>query len=630
MAADRLRLSGQSDRALAVYRRLQSEQTPEPARSAALRGVVLSDPAGASEVLAAALRSKDPVYRSAAARLVGEISDKEAVRSIARSFPQYPPAVQVQLLAPLARSGDPEARTTVLSAISSKKQEVRVAAMRAAGTMGDAAAVRPLIQRAAGAKGAEKKEARTGLATLNAPGVDDSLVALLPGSGDRQRAEIVRALGERKAEAAVPTLMQTARDRSAAVRGESFKALRPLAGPEHVPALVDMLVRSRDEAERKELESTVAAAARRNPDRNVQDSAVVAAYSRTKDRGVRTSLIAVCGSVGAPASLPVLRGALKEADREIRLAAIRALSSWPTPEPFPDLWAVAGGKGTTAEKTLALRGSVRLLGMDSSRAPAEKIKLFREAMTIAPNDAERKTLLSAVGESRSSAGLETAAGYFPDSTLRPEAEAAVLTIVESLPDSARRDAVGQLRQIRASSPAETNRKKAGDLVRNIEIYDDHITSWAYAGPYREKWARLLDHPFGPEIPGADPAIWKPFRSMTDPEKPWVLEIDRNVEDQDNLVYLRTNIWSPAGQGGRLELGSDAAMKVWLNDSLVHTANVVRNVAPAADTVAVRLDNGWNVLTLKLEQGDGRWRACARVRNVEGEKLEGIRVSATRE
>ncbi len=514
--------------------------------------------------------------------------------------------------------------------MSSKQQEVRIAAMRAAGTMGDAGVVRPLVRRAAVAKGVEKKEARTGLATLNAPGVDDSLLALLPGSGDRQRAEIVRALGERKVEAAVPTLLQTAGDRSAAVRSESFKALRPLAGPEHVPALVDMLVRSRDEAERKELESTVAAAARRNPDRSVQDSAVLAAYSRTKDRGVRTSLIAVCGSVGAPASLPVLRGALIETDREIRLAAIRALSSWPTPEPFPDLWAAAGGKGTTTEKTLALRGSVRLLGLDSSRAPAEKIKLFREAMTIAPNDAERKTLLSAVGESRSSAGLEMAAGYFPDSTLRPEAEAAVLTIVESLPDTARREAVGQLRQIRASSPTETNRKKAGDLVRHIEIYDDHITSWAYAGPYRQKWARLLDQPFGPEIPGADPAIWKPFRSMTDPERPWVLEIDRNVEDQDNLVYLRTNIWSPAEQGGRLELGSDAGMKVWLNDSLVHTANVVRNVAPGADTVAVRLRNGWNVLTLKLEQGDGRWRACARVRNVEGEKLEGIRVSATRE
>jgi hypothetical protein len=72
------------------------------------------------------------------------------------------------------------------------------------------------------------------------------------------------------------------------------------------------------------------------------------------------------------------------------------------------------------------------------------------------------------------------------------------------------------------------------------------------------------------------------------------------------------------------------MKAWLNDSLVHTANIVRNVAPGADTVAVRLGSGWNVLTLKLEQGDGRWRACARVRNVEGEKLEGIRVSATRE
>ena len=47
------------------------------------------------------------------------------------------------------------------------------------------------------------------------------------------------------------------------VRTESVKALRPLAGPEQVPALVDLLVRSSDETARKEIGSTIAAAAKR-------------------------------------------------------------------------------------------------------------------------------------------------------------------------------------------------------------------------------------------------------------------------------------------------------------------------------------------------------------------------------
>jgi hypothetical protein len=47
-------------------------------------------------------------------------------------------------------------------------------------------------------------------------------------------------------------------------------------------------------------------------------------------------------------------------------------------------------------------------------------------------------------------------------------------------------------------------------------------------------------------------------------------------------------------------------------------------------VPVRLLRGWNLLMIKLEQGDGPWRACARVRTPDGGALEGIRVSAARE
>ena len=108
VAADRLRLSGQSDRARGVYGKLASEQTPEPARSAALRGMVLTDRAGAPDMITAALRSGDPVFRSTAAGLVRELSDREEIRSIARLLPGLTPSVQVQLLARISLVRNPD------------------------------------------------------------------------------------------------------------------------------------------------------------------------------------------------------------------------------------------------------------------------------------------------------------------------------------------------------------------------------------------------------------------------------------------------------------------------------------------------------------------------------------------
>jgi hypothetical protein len=324
----------------------------------------------------------------------------------------------------------------------------------------------------------------------------------------------------------------------------------------------------------------------------------------------------------------VLRGALGDDNREIRLAAIRALSGWPTPEPYPDLRSVAKGKGDVTERTLALRGCVRLLGLDSTRAPGETIIFYREAMTIALNDAERKRLLSAVGESRSPAGLAMAAEFIADTSLRAEAEAAVLNIAEALPDSARRAVVPQLRQICSSSTTAANAAKAAGLIRRVELYDDYITTWEIEGPYHRKWIQLLDEPFGPELFGASDQHWVPFRVTANPEKPWLLDIGKSVPGEDNLIYLRTHIWSPEGQGARIEAGSDAGMKMWLNGTLVHAVNVVRQAGPGDSRVPILLQKGWNVLMIKLEQGDGPWCACARVRASDGGRLEGIRVSAT--
>jgi hypothetical protein len=137
---------------------------------------------------------------------------------------------------------------------------------------------------------------------------------------------------------------------------------------------------------------------------------------------------------------------------------------------------------------------------------------------------------------------------------------------------------------------------------------------------------MTNEPFGPELSTAQPVPWSPLRTATDPGKPWLLDFTGLSFGDDNVVYIRTNVWSPADQDASLEMGTDYGVKAWVNGKLVHAANVVRRVAPGNDHVPVILQKGWNVLMIKLEQGDGAWRACARVRATDGGALEGIRIS----
>ncbi len=629
VCADQLGRRGEKDPATALYKALLSSAESIQVRSAALRGAVLSDPVNAATMILGTLRSRDVALHPAAAQLVGKIADMEGIRAIAKALPEFPPPAQVQVLASLGAYRDDDVQKAVIVAAGGKLPDVRIAALRTAGALGNAGSVSMLARAAASSKGAEQKEARASLYALHGPGVDDSILVLFPRANGIAKVELLKAVAERRIVSAASLVLQSARDPSGPVRVESAKTLKSIAGAADLPAMVDLMTQARDEASRRELGLAIVATARRVPDRSRQDEAILAGYSGVKSRSARTSLITVLGKIGAPASLPILRTALKDQDQEIRLAGIRALAEWPTSEPYADLWAVAQSAKEPGHRILALRGSVRLIGLDSNGTADETVRKYREAMAIAPNAAERKSLLSAVGDARSVAALRMAASYLDDKDLRPEAEAATLNIAEGISGETPEETVPQLRRVVASSRTAVNVERGSALIKKIERFDDFITSWDFAGPYEKPGVRLIDEPFPPEQPVASAVSWAPFRGSTNPQKLWLLELDRAFGAGDRVIYLRTNIWSPVDQKAGLEFGSDYRAKVWMNEKLVHSCEQIRSVAPGEDCVPATLLKGWNVLLMKLEQGEGPWGACIRVRTTEGGRLEGIRVSTAR-
>ena len=89
--------------------------------------------------------------------------------------------------------------------------------------------------------------------------------------------------------------------------------------------------------------------------------------------------------------------------------------------------------------------------------------------------------------------------------------------------------------------------------------------------------------------------------------------------------MRTRVWSPADREARLELGSDDAIKAWLNGKLVHANYTNRGLAPRQDVAPVKLKEGWNDLVLKVVNHAGPWAFCARLRSADGSAIEELKV-----
>ena len=114
---------------------------------------------------------------------------------------------------------------------------------------------------------------------------------------------------------------------------------------------------------------------------------------------------------------------------------------------------------------------------------------------------------------------------------------------------------------------------------------------------------------------------------TDRPEFWYVDLNAcaDMAGSNRAAYLRTVLDSPRAQDVQLELGSDDALKVWLNGELIHTFAGVRGCERGQDKVSAQLKKGRNELLLKVVNGGGGWAACARVRRPGGTHVEGLKI-----
>jgi HEAT repeat protein len=431
--ADKLLAEGMRRQAWYIYNRLYGAGEPVQVRTAAFRGMVATKPKQASRIIIGALEGDDEQMQSAAIGLLSGVSGEELTKVITDRLPSLSVTGQVQMLAALAGRGDPSALPAVLAAVGSDSVDVRVAALAALGSLGGASTVDLLAKTAAEATGPEQQAARDSLYRLRPPEVDQKILAGIGASDAKVKVELIRSIGERNMTEGVDALMKTAKDPEAEVRIESLKTLKAVAGAQYLSQLLDLLMAARTDAERREAADTAAAVVRKSAeDQRAQHVlTIIATLPSVKDVAAKSSLLNVLGKIGDDSALPVLRASLKDSDVEVRSAAVRVLSEWPTDKPADALLAIARSSDDQRQRILALRGYIRMIGLDRERPAAKTVKMYAAAMQLASEVGEKKTVLSGLANVKSLEALQLAADYLADSALQQEAAAAVVRIAQS-------------------------------------------------------------------------------------------------------------------------------------------------------------------------------------------------------
>ncbi len=466
--ADHADQAGDATTASAMYQRVYLSNEPVTVRGVALIGIINTADEEAGEVILSVVQEGEPALQAIAAGMLSTVPTVENLQEIAGILPQLPDKVKVQVLTALGERGDPVVRQAVVDAVDHPALEVQVAALTALKSLGDASAVSLLAQHAASGPTEKREAARASLYRLRGSQVNQSILSGIADASPAVQVELIRSIEQRRISNATSTLFETATHPNPSVRLASIRVLGVMAPPEQLSDLLDLLINARSQDERSALERVVVSVANKIPERENRGDQILSRLSSVQDVSARASFMLVLGNIGDPDALPVLRESLTASDPQIRDAAIRALSEWPTPAPAAHLLQVAQTAEQQRPRVLALRGYIRLIGLPSDRSATETVQMYQKAMNLAENVSEQRAILSGLAELEALPAMQMAGKYLDQAALSQEAAAAVVEIAEAIHSEHPEETRTLLEKVVKITGSESIRSAAQDVLEDLQ------------------------------------------------------------------------------------------------------------------------------------------------------------------
>jgi len=164
------------------------------------------------------------------------------------------------------------------------------------------------------------------------------------------------------------------------------------------------------------------------------------------------------------------------------------------------------------------------------------------------------------------------------------------------------------------------------IIVKVRKDDDYVKPWQVSEAFSKEGVdgfHLFDVEFGPEI-DLTYAGWKDFPLGQDGYGETVVELDKYFGLINHVTYLRTRVWSESTRDVFFEFGSDDGIKAWVNGEIVHKNNILRGHNQAEDIIKVSLNEGWNKVMLKINQGEGGWRASLVITDLDAQVLHDLK------
>lgn len=406
------------------------KNTPAPeqtaTRSSALKVYADSKKRESVPVLVKALASTDSEYRAAALKLGQKYTMANGTAPWLAALKSAKPVVQSEIITMLGRAESTDALPAVLKSLTSKDQAVRLAAIWAAGKIGQEKSVASFLPILKKGNASEISAVKSALLTMKGDGVVDKIAAALPGLPVTAQPAIVDVLAARAASSKIGVVSTLLKSSNAGVKSSAFAALKSLATSNDLPQLFTLLnsVTSGDEI--TAVQKAVAAGVKGSGNVAAQSDLILKQMAGSPAAN-QPNYLAVLASIGGKSALTSVEKAFNTGDAATKSAAINALSNWSDANAATALLKIAGKTTDANELNSALTGYVAAISK-STKTSVNKVIMLRDIMALAKMDAQKELILKELSKNKTFNALLFAGKFLDDKGVEQAAAQAVMSI----------------------------------------------------------------------------------------------------------------------------------------------------------------------------------------------------------
>ncbi len=395
-------------------------------RTAALKILTDINGAGNISLLTGAMKDKNAEYREAALKFAQPYLNEANTAAWLKTFGRSSAAAQAEMIKMFGNNDVKAALPAVLKAVGSKDASIRLAAIAAAGKIGQQDALPALLGLLKTADTREATAVKSALLSMKGKNVMSAVGDALGGASSAGKAAVIDVLGARGDDSRVSDILPLMNSGDAGISAAARAAVKQIVTPQQIGQLYPLLLAAKDKKDVSDLQDAMVAAFNGIPNEADRNKAALDLVNKVP-AARRSQFYNVLSGIGGKDNLQTVGDAFANGDDAAKKAVIASLADWKGGLATYQLYKILNQPGSGAYAKDAVDAFVKQISA-SDNTGDEKLIMLRDAMDFAQTTDQKKAILSQVEKCKTFPALLYAGQFLDNPDLKSQAGSAVMNI----------------------------------------------------------------------------------------------------------------------------------------------------------------------------------------------------------